>query len=176
MRVEMIVAVFIGALAILLAAGWLVTRLLTYKSRPPLNLRENGGFSLARYQPLASLLAEDDFKFLASLPGYRPEIGKKLRSQRRRIFRQYLQELTADFRSLHAAAREMAADSPEQHSELVGILMRQQLTFWRAMAGIELRLAADWMGLNGSGKIDARGLLEGIEAMRLDLSRLAAPA
>jgi hypothetical protein len=134
---------------------------------------EVGRFSLARYQPMARLLAEEDFVFLAAQPGYRPEIGAKLRRDRRRIFRLYLRELAFDFRRLHAEARGMVAESGEQHSEIVGLLVRQQVIFWRGMAAVELRLMAHWAGI---GNVDVRGLVEAVEAMRLDLARFSGPA
>ena len=97
-------------------------------------------FSLDRYTPMMRLVSEDDLAFLAAQPGYRPEIGRRLRRERRAIFRMYLRALAADFARLHRAARKMVADSPERHSELVGLLIRYQLLFWRRMAMIELRL------------------------------------
>jgi hypothetical protein len=131
------------------------------------------GFSLERYEPMAGLLSEEDFVFLAAQPGYKPEMGAKLRRERRRIFRLYLRELAQDFHGLHREARALVAESPEQHSELVGLLMRQQVAFWRAIAALEMRLAASRLHL---ANVDVRGLLESIEAMRLDLARVAAPA
>jgi hypothetical protein len=133
---------------------------------------DSEGFSLERYEPMSRLLAEEDFLFLAAQPGYRPEMGAKLRRERRRIFRLYLRELAQDFHGLHRQARALVAESHAEHSGLVGLLMHQQITFWRAMAGIELRLAASRLNL---ANVDVRGLLDSIEAMRLDLARLAAP-
>ncbi|MGD1095933.1 MAG: hypothetical protein ABSB35_28570 [Bryobacteraceae bacterium] len=134
---------------------------------------DSEGFSLERYEPMSRLLAEEDFIFLAAQPGYRPEMGAKLRRERRRIFRLYLRELAQDFRSLHREARAMVAESQADHSELVGLLIRQRLVFLGAMTMVELRLAASRFSL---GNVDVRGLLESIEAMRLDLARIAAPA
>ena len=65
----------------------------------------------------------------------------------RRVVRVYLRETARDFRRLHAEARALVAESPEQYSDLVGVLMRQQVTFLRAMAGIEIRLALSAAGL-----------------------------
>ena len=87
---------------------------------------------------------------------------------RRRIFRLYLKDLTADFQELHAQGRALVAESPEQYSELVGVLMRQQVTFWRAIAALECRLALSAMGI---GQVDPRGLLTAIEAMRLEFEQ-----
>src|SRR5579863_7095707 len=125
--------------------------------RPTPNMDSDESFSLERYEPMSRLLSEEDFVFLAAQPGYRPEMGAKLRRERRRIFRLYLHELAQDFYSLHCEARALVADSSAEHSELVPLLMRQQFSFWRALAAIELRLLASRLNL---GTVDVRGLLE----------------
>jgi hypothetical protein len=160
----------VGGCTALSVAGLLLIRLRSYRNTPEGEPEGGDGFSLSRYEPMSRLLAEDDFRFLAAHPGYRPEIGAKLRRARRGIFRLYLRELASDFRWLHAEARQMVAESQAQHAELVGLLLRQQVTFWRAMALIEFRLLTDRAGL---GKAEIGGLLEAVEAMRLDLARLA---
>lgn len=158
------------------AVVWLAMRLRAYRVEEGCSLAENSGseaFSIAQYEPMNRLLAEEDLCFLASQPGYRPEIGKKFRKERRRVFRLYLHELASDFRKLHAQARAMVAESQEHQAELVTLLIRQQLTFWRAMAVIELRLVVHGVGL---GRVDVRGLVEAFEAMHRDLLRFTGPA
>jgi hypothetical protein len=129
-------------------------------------------FTLERYEPMARLLSEEDFVFLAAQRGYRPEMGAKLRRDRLRIFRLYLRELAQDFRRLHREARAMVAESQVEYADMVGLLLRQQFTFWFAMTAVELRLAA-WPVKHST--VDVRGLLESMETMRLDLARFAAP-
>ena len=136
------------------------------------DLGESVVFSIFRYQPMEHLLSGDDFAFLSSQPGYTREIGARWKRDRRRIFRLYLDELKRDFRRLHAEARMMAAHAGAESAELVGILLRQQFTFWRAMAGLELQLALRAAGI---GNVNVRPLLELLEAMRADLARLSAP-
>jgi hypothetical protein len=166
-------AIFCGAVALLLLVV-VAGRLWRYR-RTPDNADCLNGFSLARYEPMTRLLSREDLEFLAALPGYRPAIGSKLERDRRRIFRMYLRELAADFQALHASARKMASISPEQHSDVVGSLVRQQVTFWFALTAIEVRLM-----LPRAAGVDVRGLVEGLissaEALRMDLERLAAPA
>lgn len=133
---------------------------------------ESSGFSISRYQPMEHLLSGEDFAFLASQPGYEPEIGTRWKREGRRIFRLYLDELKRDFQRLHAEARVMAANADAESAELVEILMWQQVAFWRAMAGLEVRLA---LRATGIGKVDVRPLIELLEAMRVDLARFSAP-
>jgi len=127
-------------------------------------------FSLVRYQPMIGLTSEEDFEFLAAQPGYRKEIGARLRRERRRIFRMYLRALAADFRSLHAAARQMAADSPERHADLVGLLVNCQFTFWRRMLLVELLLLTPTARLP---KLDLGSLLQPMESLRLHMADAA---
>jgi len=129
-------------------------------------------FSLERYKPMERLLAADEFLFLTQMPGYRPEIGKRWKCERRRIFRMYLNELGTDFQTLHRRARTLIAESPEAGSVTVGLLVRQKYTFWRAMAITDIRLSLEGMGI---GAVDPRPLLELVEAMRMDVDRLASP-
>jgi hypothetical protein len=156
---QMAVPAVSGAAA--LGLGALVTqRLLGYRNTGA--GRETLGEVVAetakdRYRPMARLLDSEDLRFLESRPGYRREMGTRLRNSRRRIFRMYLKELSADFQNLHAAARRMVAEAPEQYADLVPLLMRQQAAFWLALAGIEMRLALSWAGFAPS---DARVLVE----------------
>ena len=148
----------------------LAVRLSRYRAAENFELQD---FSISRYEPMARLFSEEDLAFLASQPGYRPEIGAKLRRDRLRIFRMYLKDLAADFQALHGEARKMAAISPEQHSQLVGALVRQQFTFWHALVLIELRLTVPNSGV-AMGEI--RGLIASVETMRLQLSAISIPA
>ena len=131
------------------------------------------GFSLARYEPMLRLLAAEDADFLRRETSCPPKMAAQWERDRRRIFGLYLKDLCADFRRLHARARVLVAESPEQYSDLVPLLMRQQIYFWRAMAGVELRLALSAVGL---AHVDVRRLLEALEGMHSEILRLAAPA
>jgi len=134
---------------------------------------DSSGFTLTRYQPMARLLSEDDLLFLASQPGYRSELGARFLRERRRIFRLYLRDLSRDFQHLHAEARKIVANSEAQHAALVGLLLRQQVTFWQVRGSLELHLALSRLGI---GKVDARRLVDAIESMRLDLGRVTGRA
>ena len=125
-----------------------------------------------RYQPMERLLAEEDLAFLKSQPGYRAEMGARWKRERRRIFRLYLAELKADFRRLHAQARELVAASGADSAPLMEVLMKQQFTFMIATTALEFRLALQWIGI---GKVDITPLIQMVEAMRVDLSQRTAP-
>ena len=163
--------VTVGSLTVLL---WVLTRMLLRRRRnaATLDSDETDGFSLDRYQPMERLMAEEDLAFLKSQPGYRPEMGVRWKRERRRIFRMYLAELKADFRKLHAHARELVAGSEADSAALVEVLMKQQFTFMMATTALEFRLALQWIGI---GRVDVAPLIQLIEAMRLDLAQRTAP-
>lgn len=123
-------------------------------------------FSIARYQIMARLTSEEDFEFLGGQPGYHRSIGARLRRERRRIFRMYLRSLARDFHTLHAAARKAVADSPALHADLVGLLVRCQMTFWRRMFLVELRLLTPAAQLP---KLDIAALLQPIESIQIHM-------
>ena len=130
-------------------------------------------FNASRYEPMAQLLADDDFLFLQSQPGYTPEIGKKFRSDRRRIFRGYLAALRSDFNVLHTQARALAAGLPAEYAPLIGNILRQQRVFTMRMVQIEFGLALDRLGL---GSVNAGVLVDMVSSMQSQLSQLAAPS
>jgi hypothetical protein len=151
-----------------------VLRLWNYKSSQALEglaAKDETEFCLARYEPMARLLSDEDLDFLKAQPGFRPEIGKKFRRDRRRIFRLYLQELARDFHRLHAHARAVVASLPAEHSTLVGVLLRGQIRFWYEIVALEMRLSLSQAGVS----VDARALVEAIGAMQAEINRLSAP-
>jgi hypothetical protein len=163
-------AVTVGSLAGLL---WVLTRIILRRRRNSATLgSDETGFSLDHYLPMGRLMAEEDLVFLKSQPGYRAEIGKRWKRERREIFRLYLAELKADFRSLHAHARGLVAGSGADSAALVEVLMKQQVTFLMATTALEFRLALHQAGV---GRVDITPLIELVEAMRMDLAQRTAP-
>jgi hypothetical protein len=162
--------VTVGSLTGLL---WVLARMmLRRRSAATLEREETAGFSLDRYQSMGCLMTEEDLVFLKSQPGYRAEMGERWKRERRRIFRLYLAELKADFRKLHAHARELVAASGADSAGLVELLMKQQFTFMMATTALEFRLALQWIGI---GRADITPLIQLIEAMRIDLAQRTAP-
>src|SRR5258708_38859278 len=90
------------------------------------------GFTLENYGPMERLLAEEDFLFLQSQPGYRPEMGARWTRERRRLFRLYLAELRRDFWRLHAEARSLVAHAGADSGDLVTSRMWHQRSFLRS--------------------------------------------
>lgn len=123
-------------------------------------------FSMARYRPMERLLMEEDFLFLSSEAGYTPEIGRRLRRDRRRIFRRYLRRLICDFNRLHLAARQMVLYAPQDRSDLALVLIQQRVLFAWAIFNVEVRLFLHWLGL---GPVDVSGLVRALDSMRIQI-------
>jgi len=127
-------------------------------------------FSVARYKPMERLLCEEDFEFLASQRGYVPGIARKLRAERRKIFREYLRCLRRDFARLEAGIRLFMVHATEDKPELAKALFRRRVAFTRGILAAECRLVLHTFGV---GTVDVRGLTGSLEGMRTYLGELA---
>ncbi len=128
-------------------------------------------FSTANYVPIHRLFNEQDFRFLATQPGYQPDIARQLRADRREIVAAYLQWLTRDFNQLLAIAKMMLVHSNEDRPGFGGALLWQQITFYYAVTSLRCRLALAPMGWTVP---DIRKLIQPIESMLSQLQRPAA--
>jgi hypothetical protein len=168
----------LGAIAaiaiILLTLGTLLwVRLSGYRCVPVRGSGTTSEFPLTPLGPMARLLADEDLDFLRRFQACRPQLAARWERDRRRIFRLYLRDAASDFHRMHAQARLLVANAPEEYAGLVSLLMRQQATFWRTLIVIELRLTLSGLGF---GKLDGGKIAASIEAMRAELSRSIAPA
>ncbi len=107
-------------------------------------------FSASAYRPMERLLSNEDFEFLASLPGFRPSTGRALRRERRRIFRMYLRDLSRDFHMLHGQARSLLRDLQQDRPDLVVALMKQGLKFEWGLVLAHVSLMLHWAGVENS--------------------------
>ncbi len=132
-------------------------------------------FSVESYAPMERLLDPSDLAFLASQPGYRPEIGQRLMAERRKIFRAYLRLLVRDFNQLIRIGKLMVVYSNQDRQEFARSLGRQQVKFYARVCALQLQLALYPLGWTGVGwiKVDARDLLAALGAMRTQVRQLA---
>jgi hypothetical protein len=156
----------LGALAWIRLSGYRRTR---RRSRPDEEFSPGIYQPMERYRPLARLLAGEDAEFLRRNTTC-PKVVDRWERSRRRIIRLYLKELAADFQGLHAQARVLVAESPEQSAALLPLLFRKQVAFWRTLATIELRLA--FGGLNAA-QASIEEMVGVIEAMQREIARAA---
>jgi hypothetical protein len=132
----------------------------------------NCEFDIRRYRPMERLLAKDDLSYLTGL-GLDQRTLQQFRQERRRLFGRYLRNLQADFWSLHAAARALLIEAPEDRPELAAAIVRQQFTFQRTVWMIRLGLLVP--GFSGATAEVSR-LLDLTESMRSSAKLVQASA
>ena len=130
-------------------------------------------FSVADYDPMQVLLAEDDFAFLSRQPGFDLSLYKKLRRERLRIFRQYLNRLITDYNRLHAAARQLMGETQQDESEAVARLIFLKFKFGLAVFHAEANYLLCCFGFRTLG---ARTLVLRLEQLSQEVIALAQPA
>ena len=146
-----------------------------------LSLRQHGEISLdqclvlqpERYQVMERLFPETDFRFLSTQPGFSPQMGRRFRAERRRIFRVYLRNLRKDFGRMALAVQTLIVHAAEDRGDLAAALMRQRLLFVVRMIAIEARLLLHAVGV---GMIDVGGMVEAAETMQVQIRLLLAAA
>ena len=132
-------------------------------------------FSLESYAPMDRLLGEDDVKFLALQPGYRPEIAKRLMAERREIFGAYLGNLVKDFNQLIGIGKHMVVYSTQDRQEFARRLFRQQVRFYAGVCSVRLQLALYPLVWTGAATHAGR-LVAALTAMRDQVVLLASPS
>lgn len=130
-------------------------------------------FSLESYAPMERLLGQGDLEFLASQPGYRAEIAKRLMAERRKIFASYLGHLVRDFNQLIKIGKLMIVFSTEDRQEFAYSLWRQQLRFYAGVCSMWLQLALYPLGWTAT---DAHRLVAALTAMRDQVQMLSSPS
>ena len=130
-------------------------------------------FSTARYRPMERLFSEEDYEFLRAQTGFEPYLERRLRRQRRQIFRDYLRHLRRDFERLHRAARFLVVLSPEDQPDLAKELIRLKLVFLFAMATVEARMVLSHLNLR---PVNVSALLSSTESTHACIRQLITPA
>jgi hypothetical protein len=125
-----------------------------------------------KYRPMERLLLEEDFRFLSSQPGFSPGLGRRFRTERRRIFRGYLRNLRKDFGRLSLACQMLVIHAAEDRQDLAAAVIRQRLMFGLGVVAVEGRLVLYTLGL---GTVDVRNLVESLETMQGQIRVLLTP-
>ncbi len=156
-------------LAVVAAIAFLLRRLIAGPKTLPVSVDWINELSAVRYRPMERLLSEEDERFLASQPGCDRKMVRRLRSERRRLFRGYLASLSADFSRVGAALRLIMTHAAQDRPDLAGILYKQQFLFAFGILRVRWHLALHAWGL---GNVDVSGLVGAMEAMRLELRQM----
>ena len=126
-------------------------------------------FSASTYHPMTRLLSEDDFRFLSRQPGYTPELGNRLRKERRLVFRAYLRNLIRDFNRLYSGAAILIVYSETDRAELASSLLRIRANFYYALGLVHFRLALHFFGVE---MVDVTPMLQSLEFLQVQVRSL----
>jgi hypothetical protein len=125
-----------------------------------------------KYRPMERLLQEQDFRFLSSQPGFSARVGRRFRTERRRIFRAYLRSLSMDFGRVSKACQLLMIHAAEDRGDLAKSIIQQRLLFAMGILAVEGRLLLHAAGV---GTVDVHGLVESLEAMQAQIQVLLTP-
>ncbi len=165
--------VLVIAALLILAVGaalvFLFRKLMAAPKTLPVSVDWISDLSATRYRPMERLLNEEDYRFLASQPGCDRRTLRKVRTERRRLFRGYLVCLSRDFGRVVAALRLLITYSAQDRPDLAKIVYKQQALFALGMLAVQWRLALHACGL---GTVDVSALIRGMECMRIELRQM----
>jgi len=118
-----------------------------------------------RYRPMVRLLADEDTEFVSG----NKRMVRKLRTERRRLFRSYLDCLTKDYGRLLNGVRLAMVRSGVDRPDLAHALAKNQISFTMALCRIEYRLFLHQAGI---GKVDVTALVDAMDALCTQVSFL----
>lgn len=115
----------------------------------------------ARYRPMLRLLDGSDFELLNDSGD--PKLIRRIRSQRRAIFRGYLRSLGRDQRKLSAQIRSVMVAAETDRKDLASALFRMNTNFRLLMLAVNFRLVIHSAGI---GTVPAERLMNCFEQLR----------
>jgi len=168
MQLILSTAVLIGA-ALGVVLLFIIRRLTAGGKNLPVSVDWISDLSAARYRPMQRLLQKEDYAFLAGQPGCDTAMLRRLRSQRRKLFRRYLSSLTLDFSRVCGAIRLLIVCSAQDRPDLAMVLYKQQALFAWGLLTVHCHLILHACGL---ATVDIHGLVRAMEYMRLELRQM----
>jgi hypothetical protein len=153
-----LLAIVLGVFALQFFARLHVMNAVTMSQRP--------APGASRYRPMLRLLSDEDL----GTGGFSRPVLRKIRAQRRLLFRAYLRCLTKDYGRLLMGIRMVMVNSGVDRPDLARALARNQVFFALAVCRIELRLQLHAAGL---GNVDVSGLVEAMETLRIQVNLLS---
>ncbi len=128
-------------------------------------------FSLAaRYRPMMRLLDESDFELVSAVGD--PALLRRLRSQRRTIFRGYLRSLRRDHARLCSHMRALLLQGDADRSDAILALHRAELSFRFTVISVSSKLMFHAVGFHD---VKVWGLMDGFEKVRLQAESISVP-
>jgi hypothetical protein len=166
-----VIVATIGFIVVALALALLLARLGLPRQAGFLPEDSEALFSPTRYLPLERLLDPADEGFLATHPFCTRQLRRKFRKGRIRIFRSYTRALANDFKAICQAIKLSMIASPVDRSDLVRVLIKEQVRFTVLAAYVDLKLVLYGFGWS---RVDAHVLIQRVDAMRSQLRTLTA--
>jgi hypothetical protein len=127
-------------------------------------------YSAGRYRPMQRLLDETDEQFLSSHPAFDKKMARKVRAERRTIFRGYLRCISRDYGRICSSIRTLMVQSDVDRPDLAKALARSEMLFVAGLFAVECRL---FLHTVGWGTVDVRHLVASLEGMRIQLQSMA---
>src|SRR5579862_3180678 len=158
-----------GAALLLIAAVVLLLRTFATSRIPYMESFDGLDFSWRAY-PFRRLLDPADFDFLRRRGIGEAQI-KKLRSERRKIFRLCLRSLAREFSQVHVALAAAIVQSREDRPELATFLAKQRIVFCRNLLLVEGSLVLHACGFDRMPAVDH--LLLPVKTMQAQLRQLS---
>jgi hypothetical protein len=159
----------LGCIAIGAAVVFVLRRVAFPKAALPITTAWIDELSPDRYRPMMRLLDSGDLEFLRSQAGVTPNMIRRFRRQRCRIFRSYLGQLNTDFTCVCMAITVVMLQSETDRPDLASKLIRSRVHFAWCLIAAQTRLALYEIGI---GSIDAACLLNLFDGMRIELRSL----
>lgn len=165
-QIMLIGMVAVGA-AFFLILGYLGAKLLAGEGRSSPPRAESQPM---RLQPALRLFSDADFEYLSSQPGFRPEMARRLRAERAKVFAAYLKQMGREFERLHRSLRVLTLDAGADRPEVSRALLEQQVLFSLYMAKARVRLAFFRLGVK---PVETQGLVDILDQMRAQVGQLS---
>ena len=127
-------------------------------------------FSVASYHPMERLLNDEDFKFLSRQPGFDLSLYRKLRRERLKIFKQYLNRAIVDFNRLHRVVLAILAQAEQDQSEVLSGLIWIRLRFFGSVVRAEINYR---LCLIGFQTLAVHSLIAHLDEMNSQLTAVA---
>lgn len=123
-------------------------------------------FSSFRYLPMRRLLSESEEEFwLRSTEGGESNL-RAFRTERRRLFREYLRLVASDFGRLSQGARMSIVSASQDQAAEIKQLISLEWTFRKLLWQANLRLSLHWAGVR---PMDATALINAMQSLEFSL-------
>jgi hypothetical protein len=148
----------IWTIALFAIAALAVARFVAHLQALAMETRPYKAIDVNRYRPMLRLLRDEECKFASS----KAVSTRRLRAQRRTIFRGYLECLTKDYNAVLGAIRGVMVRSAIDRPDLAKALLKNRVLFAVALCAIDLHLCLHAAGV---GRVEVSGLVGALDAL-----------